>query len=490
MPLINEKGQKYWVPSMSPKGLMVLKNRRRYTLLHGTRKATKSNTAQHCLVSHCFQNDGAIAAIVVKGLTMSVGSGVWDDITGPRGILEKEWFRANIGCRYTKKPTLMSDTKMRYCEITTQNGGTAMIQLLTLARGEDTPKFKDSRFSLIYFVEADRWDTAQPFFDLIPQLRVPDVPYERRGIILDCNPPREGEDHWLHEIFMRDSKGRYPPDVNPDYMEVSFNLNDDNPFITQAEKLEIYDANKHDPVDLARNWEGKWVRSKAGSAFEDQYSPSIHIIGSASSGTCLLPPKGSFELAGGWDLGDAMNHASVIACPVTRPDGLTVAYAIDENVKVGVNSSIRKFTEQIMEKREYWDKVLRSRGSQSVMWRDFSDQSNLRYSAVGDRSAAEEVYGASGGAIELVGTPKGAGSIATRLNYLKRLLYDRRLFVSGTCIWIIRMLNELKEDKYGSVPDNDRMKHVFDALTYMLPYILPQAPKGPAHETESRIITI
>lgn len=489
MPFREIDGEKYWVPSMSPKGMWVLENRRRYTLLHGTRKAGKSNTAQHCVIQHCYNNDGANVAIVVQGLGMAASSGVWDDITGREGLLEKEWFQASKEFRWVKKPTMLSDSKLRYCELTNYKGGVSRIELHTLTRSSDVRKFKDSRFSMVYMVEVDRWDSSDVFFSLIPQLRVPMVPHERRSIILDCNPPKEGEDHWLHEVFIKDKKGNYPPDVNPDYMEVSFNLNTDNPFISEKEKQEIYDANKHDPIELDRNWFGKWVRSRAGSAFKDQYTKSVHVIGSQSNGTLLLPPPGSFLFGGGWDLGDAMNHAQVSICPVTLPSGIVVAYIIDELAKVGQNSSVRDFTEEIVEQRKWWTKVMAKRGSPTIRWEDYCDKSNLRYSAAADRSTAQTVLASSGEMeICLEGAPKGAGSVMARANMLRRLLFERRIFVSSKCEQVIKMLNELKEYK-GKIPDDDPMKHIFDALTYPLPFLMPiNQPKS--EEPKESIISV
>ena len=476
---------------MSEKGTWVYLNRRKYTLLHGTRKATKSNTAQNCLAGHAFNYDGAVCAIIVKGLTMSASTGVWEELTGARGILETEWFKFSSDCRYTKTPRMMSDSKMRYCRLQTQDGGESEIQLHTIARSQDTEKrFKDSSFSFIYIVEADRWDTSEIFLNLIPQLRGRSVPSEQRSILLDCNPPRTGKDHWLYGQFIADKHGNKISDQDPDYLDVSFNLREDNPFISEKDKLDIYNSVKHNPVDLARNWNGEWVKSKVGTAFAEQFVEAEHVVGAVENNTILLPPVGNNQLHRGWDLGDSKNHAAAFACPVRTSDGTMVAYIIDEHVKTGVNSSTRSFTLRMMEKTAYWKSLMKARGAKEIESIDICDSSNLRYISAAGRSAAQEVLAASNQEMMLVGAQKGPGSVAVRVDYLRRLLFDRRIFVSSRCPQTIKMLNEIEADANGDISDNSPHKHIFDALTYLLPHIIPATQTVPDNARPPEAISV
>jgi len=496
MPLVEINGHKLWIPSMTPKGQKVFLKRSRITLLHGPRKTAKSNICQNALIGHCYEHDDAVAGIIVKGVKTAV-NGCWGDIIGPRGILQKEWFPNIKKCRYAPggEPRMESDTKMRYFEITNQHGGRSRIEMHTLPHEKHIDRFKDTRFSFLYLVEVDRWDSQSVLNDLAMQLRIPHIPHQKRCMVLDCNPPRIGKRHWLYKYFIEDKMHRYPPDVDPDLSEVGFTL-DDNPFLSPEEKDEIRKRNAHDPVELDRNYYGKWVASSEGTLFQSQYSRALHVIGDTSptdisQKTILMPPNGCFDFPTGWDMGDAMNHACVIGCKTVSANGAPIIFVIDEIVRTKVNFSAEKFAHLFMQRKDYWTEKMKGRGSPHLKWEFWSDSSSERYSAAADRSVATAVRKASDGFIRLNGVQKKAGSVAGRVDLLQRALYNNQVYVSSLCPHTIQMLEEIEESEPGSgtVDPHHPLKHVFDALTYMLGYTLPTyAPVS--RPTESRVISI
>jgi hypothetical protein len=72
--------------------------------------------------------------------------------------------------------------------------------------------------------------------------------------------------------------------------------------------------------------------------------------------------------------------------------------------------------------------------------------------------------------IKLLGCPKGAGSIAGRVQLLQSKLYQDEVFISATCQKARDMLMFLEADKKN--PENpretSRYTHKFDSLTYPL----------------------
>lgn len=393
---------------------------------------------------------------------------------------------------FITKPSMVSDTKMRYCRIRNKHGGASTIQMHTLQRASDIHKFKDSRFSGIYMVEADSWDSEDVFLQLIAQLRIPHIPHAKRQIILDCNPPKNGTGHWIYSRFIKTKSNQRPCDVNPDYMEVGFEM-DDNPFIPPEEKEEIRTSNEHDPVELARNFYGKWVNSSKGTAFEHQYNRAVHVIGDTSSPdkskhTILIPPRGAFEFPTGWDLGEAMNHAIVIGNRTRSADGRVYINLIDEFVHTRMNYSNSSVAAKFMAKAAWWTEVMRRRDSPELQWRFWSDSSSLRYSAATGSTTAIDLANLTDGFIRLQGVQKRSGSVAGRLEMLKKYLYSGQLLVSANCPHVIDLLENLVLDSSGEIDPQDPRKHIFDAVTYLLTHETPTFQfKKP---TESRIISV
>lgn len=460
---------------MTKKGLKIYLNHRRVLLLHGSRKTAKSNIALNLLCQHAFLNDYAICGIVVNGLSASVGSGAWDKLTGEQGLLETDWFPAGIGCEWIHRPTAKSDTKMRWCRIKTVNGRYSEIQIHTLPKAENIAKFKDTNFTFFYLVEADTWDHISVLAQIKAQLRSMKVPPERRQVVLDCNPPINGVHHWLHKYFIKNEAGQYPPDLDSNIQEVGFKI-DDNEFLPQCEKDEIKSDNSYSPVELARNYHGRWISSSKGTAFEHQYSETRHIIGNTSSidesqHSWLMPPRGAYEWPTGWDMGDAMNHANVISCKVLMK-GRPCLWILDEIVKVGENYSADNFAADFMDRVGYWQRVMAGMDVPSIWWKFWSDSSSLRYTAIADKTMAQALYDASNEFIQLDGVKKGAGSVRQRISNLQRLLYSDKdnppqIFVSAKCTAVKAMLASIRTRPAGDFDPKDPQKHVFDALTYM-----------------------
>jgi hypothetical protein len=109
-------------------------------------------------------------------------------------------------------------------------------------------------------------------------------------------------------------------------------------------------------------------------------------------------------------------------------------------------------------------------GKEYSLDRSWSDRSSLeKYSATADTFPYLEVYAASAKRIYLRACPKPAGSVKTRVQLVKTLLHNKRLFISAHCKGLIRMMKELKKgsDRLEYVCQ-DENKHLFDALTYAL----------------------
>lgn len=483
-----------WIPSLSPKGYQVFNSYVRFLLLHGSRKSSKSISAENKLCRHAFENNGAIVAVVTK-TTKNAKSGVWQDLVR---FVVPQWIKANIGFKYTVEPRMEADTKMSYFRIRNMWGGESEFQLHSLEHASEAEaKFKGTRFSMVYLSEADQFEDRIVFDILSDQLRVIDIPFEQHQLIADTNPPEEGEDHWLHDIWWKELSR---PGINPEYVarfgHIPFKIAD-NPFLDPREKAELEEKYRYDPNKYARFVLGQWVRDDRGSIFEDFYSPNIHVRGDCSSHSqddweIVIPTKNCIELYSGWDTGD-VNHAAVIAAK--RDMGEHSAFdVIDEVVSLNTPVSVADFTEAFMERMDYWEKLMKEEyGTQRILWRHWSDASAMRYRSAADSSDELIVRQVSRNRVILNAVAKPRGSVRARISLLKKLLFEKRILFSAQCQQVQQMLRFLRAGKAKTevIAEGSPYKHAFDALTYML---LNESPADVERriepETRLRVVSI
>jgi hypothetical protein len=494
----DEKGR--WLPDLAPKGFEVFNDYHRYLLVDGPRKCGKTIAICNKLCRHAFETRGGIIAIITKTLKNAKSSGVWQDLYA---FVVPDWVKSNIGFKVTKEVTMAPDTKMTYFRVRNAFGGETEFQLHSLEHtSEAESKFKGTRFSLVFISEADQFGDRAVFDILTDQLRVVGVPFEGHQIILDTNPPEEGEEHWLHDVFFKDLGGRKAAD--PSYASlfgrIGFAIHD-NPYLDPRERDELINKYAHDKHKYARFIEGRWVRDDTKGLFVEVFRNATHIAGDASSPReddweLLVPPRNCMELYTGWDLGD-VNHAMSIACKREDGEDNTAFDIIDELVAVDKRISIRDFTEAAVERVLYWEDYLKKEyGVPRVLWRHWSDNSAWRYRSAADSYDEMVVRQASEGRIVLNAVTKGGGSVKLRIGLLKKLLFENRIFFSAHLSNTIRMLRELKAgtNKAEPVRAGDRNKHIFDAMTYMLlsetPIDMQQRTSAPVIKRPNSVITI
>ena len=466
-----------WAPDLAPKGYLVLNDYHRFLLLSGPRKTTKTITATNKLCRHLWENDNAMVGIVGKSIRSIKSSGVWQDIVGSdTGI--SQWLRADIGFEYETEPKITGDTKMSFFRIRNMFGGISECQVHSLEHDHEVEKkFKGTRYSMFYLPEADQFRDERVLNILADQLRIQSIPFENHQILLDCNPAEEGDEHWIYRCFyMKCGEDGQPfsPARAEKYQHYEFFL-EDNPFITEEEKQDIRDQYAHNPILRARYVEGRWERDTSGGVFEEVWSEPRHVIGHSvghpDQWEIIVPGPHSHEFVIGWDCGDVNHSASILAS--REGDEQTVFDLIDELVVVDRQVSLEDFTEGVLEKMDFWEKVMRSTYGKEhkIVWRHWSDPSAAdRYRAAADSYDAKIIRNVSDGRIVLGFASKGAGSVRRRKDLLRRILFQDRLAVSAQCRAHIDMFRYLKPGPSQAEPIQRASphKHAFDSLSYAL----------------------
>jgi hypothetical protein len=406
------------------------------------------------------------------------GGGVWDDLCSS---IVPEWIDAGIGMEFTTFtrpgcPGPKSDvqTKNSYFKVRNMYGKESECRLFSLNIEKDAESIlKALRFSMIYFPELTNFKSKTVFTASVPQLRMMNLPASKHQWISDTNPSDDGEESWIYKLFWDErTDPKHPEPVFQKGLNVIHVNWDDNPYLTEEDKAEIRGICGNDDDLYDRYVRGQW---KSGGLrerhFKNYFSRDKHVIGCADSQDeekweVITPTKMCHELCTGWDLGDT-NLAACIFEKV-NPGSENYYYAVlDELVRVKSTSSLEDFVLEFMRKME----VLESQLDHKVMWSNWSDsQATDQYKANINGMDAMVVRAVSEGKIDLIGVPKGAGSVGKRISMAKRLFMKDKIFISANCKYIIEMLSELRK---GSKPGeevgrSDKFKHAFDALTYGL----------------------
>lgn len=454
----------------------------------------KSLSAVNRVARHLWENDGAVVGIIGKTLRNIKASGVWQDLTTSRwGI--PQWENSGIGFKYVDEPKMTGDTKMTFFRVRNRYGGTSECQVHSLEHEHEVEaKFKGGRWSMIYLPEADQFKSRHTFDILEDQLRIIDIPYEEHQLIADCNPPPEGPDHWIHDIWFK----QINPDSTPykekyasKFKRIHFGI-DENPFLTEDDKDTLKQKYLHDKNQYARMVEGKWERDQAIGHFADFFIENMHIQGNTNSADeadwqILVPSKSCIEMLVGWDPGD-VNHAASFIAP--RDLGDQAAFdIIDEIVVLDGRVSLSDFTDMVTDQMDFWESIVKDRyGRDRIKWTHRADLSVTRYRSASDMEDALVVQAASDNRIVLRGVPKQRHSVARRISLCKRLFFDNRLFVSAQCRHHIDMFRFLRKGKNKSdiIEHKSKFKHIFDALTYAL---LEEVPEDIERRREPEVAT-
>ena len=478
--------QGFWYPEQSPKQLEIYNCYNRYVLASGPKKSGKTIGNLHRIVRHAFEIDGARVAMFAKTVKNAKAGGIWNDMTD---LILPEWLNAGIGLEYTTKKSdgtmgvkQDAQTRMMYFRIRNAHGGESEFQLHSIDNEKEVESIaKGTRFSCFYFAELSNFKNRLVFDITSDQLRMPGLDFNQHIWIADTNPPDDGPDHWIHDVWYKlaAKKEKAPhEEFLCKHLRLIEVMIEDNPYLSNEERADLYVRFAHDPDLYARYILGKYVRATKGAIFSDQFNPDVHVVGDTSAlddkdWQILMPSEHCIELMTGWDLGDKF-HSCHILEPIEQEgvDGRTYC-VLDEinHLDATVDLGLREFSEAVMIRIELWEKYL---GKQPG-WRHWSDSAAL----TNFRSGAETydknlIYKYSEGRIQLEASPKFPGSIRKRIQIVKILLYENRLLVSAGCLRTIDMFKSLKKGTGAKVIMDSIYRHVFDSLSYSLASMEPE----------------
>lgn len=464
-----------WIPLMVPKAQRVFNDYTRVILLSGARKSAKTMCAlTNRILRHAWEIDGGVVGIVGKTIR-NVSEGLWKDLIS---FALPGWIDSGIGIKMTLPPRMTADSHMRYCRVSNMHGRECELQLHSLDHDHQVEqKFKSMRFSMLAISEVDQFGDRRVLDVLLDQLRVPGVPFKDHQCLMDANPPIQGQSHWLYNAMVNRSKGN--KELVPNSAVYHFMI-DDNWFLGPDEANELKRKYEYSKIKYDRFVNGLWVRDTESTYFNENFIPNIHVVGNCDGPNkadweILAPPPGTPTLFTGSDLGD-VNHACTFFSSRVDEAGQVCIDIIDELESIKRPISLSEFALKILEKIDYWNEWMVANGSKNPpRWVHFTDSSAMAFKANSSNTDAKVVFQATKGRIVMHPVAKMKGSVLGRINLIKRLLHENRLFVSASCRGTIDWLSFLRPGRTASekIDIDLDCRHLFDSATYGISSVIP-----------------
>ncbi len=485
-----------------PKQMQVFNCFKHILLISGSRLGGKTHSAIFKVVRHLWETPGARVGVFAKSKTLAKDGGSWNKLvneTIPFWITcGLTGMSPEVSMQYTSVnrqglPGQIQDSATRTSIATIRNywGGESSAMLFSIEHDQEIfDKVKNKEFSMVWVIELSMFKDPNILAALLLTLRVEHLrpqngePDTKRQFIADTNPDEEqGDESWIYQTFykLRNEKPQAGKELTEgekfaeryrSMMEVIEFFIEDNPTVTEDQKAILWTQCQSDPM-LHDSWfYGKWgagCRQKD-RHFSDIFQKEIHVIkGELEDYDIEINPM-STRLYTGWDIGLA-HHAAVIIDiwyrkEIRNGEEINVACfsILEEHCADKEQITLHEYATEFMKKLENIEKA-HGKTYSIISYADDS-ATNVHRPTSGTFDNVH-ISVASKGRIELIGTPKPVGSQEVRVDLVRVLLKEQRIFIAARCVRMIEMFMKLRRSKKEFIVWGD-YKHIFDALSYAL----------------------
>lgn len=524
-----EADAKPWEPDLYPRQKELLEaclpGDQNIVLANGPRQSSKTWGCYHAAIQHGWIIPNANFCVLTITQGAGTDSGPWEHLTQK---WLPQWIEAGFGMEWHKAPYTEAVSKKPKCKIVNGAGGVSTFSLESLKdEREVEEKFKGKVYSGIWINELSKFKSLKTFTTLWQCLR--DYPKNQLLFLADTNPDLDlGQESWIYKLWylsknanFDELKKMYPDLEDPTILLplfrklklIEFTVGD-NLSMSEDDKQVLMASFAHDKDLLDAYFYGKWVTASTDALFYRQFRPMFHCVGDPPTKDNLdpdimVPQPGCAELITGWDPGDSINSAAVIATKwwqtmkFKTPEGkeverkLPVIGYLDEVVWTGQPHSLDELVFELMEKMMFWELQCGLPGA--VRWRHWSDRSVFdRLSPESQRYLYQIIFDASvmfiaqklsqgetppKEPILLEAAERGPGTVGQRVDLTRRLLFGERMFFNklfyydpedkakvGGCPRLIESIRGLKRGNTTvtiTIARGTPLKHAWDAALYL-----------------------
>ena len=469
------KKLKPWSPDLNPTQQKIFDDGTTFILCAGEKGSGKTLACAHKIIRHAYECENALV-IIISPTIRTGNEGIWYDL---ETLVLPQWLEG-MGLEFT--PSKLDPlTKDRHRWIRNRHGGWSKLLLMSIPHASMVQdRIKGPAPSMVYVDELTNCDGPEYFTFIALQLG------RRRGnqgvpqqYLASCNP--EGPSHWVYKTFYVDCVNQETGQRDPSFAVYHVPISENMHRLPPGYALQVQKITKNDPTEYDRLVLGKWVDRPAGDGiFKEFYIPVLHMkpsdLNLIKAGHGLMPKPGN-PIHFGYDLGIVNSSITMLQQVPTRNG--SIWFVFDEIDKLDSKILYKSLAFELVERIQFWNKKVGYRfagihttdESAINMWRpgegcydatlferEFGRAMSL-YGRPDDGSEVEE--------IKLMGCPKGAGSVAARVQILRSMLRQEEFFVSAQCKGTIDMLLFLIADKDNpEKPKRSKHLHKFDSLTY------------------------
>jgi len=460
-------------------------------LVSGPRYSAKSFGCDDRMIRHLWETPNGRFAIINKTLRNTTDSGTQQRLT--EYVLPR-WIDAGIGFEYTTRdgdgiPGFKTDGRTRtpFCRFSNAWGGESEIRILSVEHDcEIETKLKDSFWSGIRLIELGNFKDPRIFTVSWEQLRMPHLKPWQHLWLADTNPAVEGEESWIYKFWYKrdwsavtltgaDNNRAQGEEIKRcrEKFEKSLRLMEffleDNEGLTTDQIEDRKALHSGDPGEYARDVEGKWVAGSGGAnrIFADVFSRDIHVIEEdPEKGEKIELSPTTSDLYTGADIGGSVNHGfTIVEKRIVSLNDVEwpVWMFLREIESIGERIKISDLGVEMLRLMTDLEKLY----ARKFGWTHYADDSALTvYRPTGIGFDNLEILASTHGAINFQGVHKPNGSVLTRQRLLRRLIKEKRCFISSQCPRLIAAIENAATDKDGKVTGIHR--HILDAATYVL----------------------
>lgn len=483
-----KKARSKWLPNLTRAQRKLWDSVCRNILCHSEKFSGKSWGCLNKLVRHCFDNNNALAVIVVKEKSMATKGGAWDKLmekvlpTWRDGNRDKDGNLVDEGMGLYFSEVKYDENHNPMVYIQNRHGGWSRVVLISAPHaGQIRARIRGYEASFVFFDELTSVDSDVYFTAINGQIgRVQGIPLQQ--FVAACNP--EGTSHWVYRVFFEEPLDKETGEWDEDFENIHFPSEENRVNVDERYFDDLEKTLRTDPVEADRMLRGIWRDRVAGDGlFADLFNVAIHVRpltedGKAHPEDGIMPdPENAIIM--GVDPGAVYNVFSMgQLLPI---DGRFKWVFFDEFCLFKQKISYPVIIPALMKRLAWWNEI----SGTHIPLVCISDDSAFNvfrpgqgtYDALDIQRVWElnrKRFGLD--PLKIRPCPKFADSRTARVRILQTKLGQEEFVVSARCKHIRAMIEQQRSEpqKEGAIYDPDKaMKplrcdhlHVFDATTY------------------------
>jgi hypothetical protein len=499
-----------WEPLLTPAQQILWESNSKFILCWSEKFSGKTVGATHKLVRHLYDNQNALAVVLVRVKSMANKGGAWDKLMnyvlpiwrdGNRDR-EGKLLDSGMGLNFTEIKFDAQHNEMVYVQ--NRYGGWSRAVFVSAPNSNQLrERIRGYEPSFVFVDELTSCDSNVYFTSIAAQIgRVMGIPLQQ--YVAACNP--EGETHWVYQTWFVNPLNEATGERNPDYEEIYFPRSENIANVGDEYFNTLDNVYKDDPIEAARMIDGLWKdRIASDGLFSDVFNPTIHVRPVREDGgpdaTKRLLPHPAYPMIMGLDPGAVFN--AWVFCQWMPVDGRLRWVYFDEIAIFKKKVAYQTMVPVVMKRVRWWRDAVEAEMPLICI----SDASAFTYFRPGEGTYdvldIQRVWENNRlrfnlESLKIKACPRFNGSMITRVRILQTALSQDEVIVSSGCKRIRAMLEGQRSEpqKMGMPFDPDKAMtplrcdhiHVLDAATYPMLAASTQPSLLVAHRQNSAMM--